>query len=1002
MAAQLLWTFNAEDGTVGQKPPKPPLTAVTGPNIPLITDSPVFSGTKAYDVFLDRNRPTILGAVQNPYRTEARGSTNIFFEFERSYWIGIAFRRTEWDVDVRSGESWPVQVHETPSDWTNWGVGTCQQSAVSTAPIIFLNVNGQMQLRNLNNILWTKPIDIGVWHTIVLHVRWSKGSTGYIESWYDGVPQARYPTTGTRQTHRADSALNAACTPAGQPTVTFIQPIFAFGVYKWDWKIPASDPNNISTTSRRRGTIDAIRLAEDVAGNDDAGGFALVNPGGTAPDTVPPVVSSVTQTVTSTTAQIGFTTNESATTLIDYGTTTSYGQTYSNLSLVTTHSATISGLSAGTTYQYRIRSADANGNTRIEANRTFQTAAASQAVSNIAVANITKNSVTIDWDTPSAMSSVVNYGATTAYGSTVSDPTLTTHHSVTLTGLSPYTVYNYALSGTGSAGSALSSNQTTRTLSEITNVSVASLSATSTRVTWNTTRSTLSVVSYGTTQAYGQSVTETTAATSHSVTLTNLLPSATYNYQIAGDDGVGTTNLTFSTITVPEGISSIVAARGNTSITYSWVTSGAATTKVYYGRTKDYELGFVSDPTLVTSHSIVIPGLTPTTWYYTKIESVNASGAVSTVVRNPVITNSLSGIVSDVFASSTVQSFWTFVDPLANCSRSIVGGALRIAIPSGTSHDFFTGALNAPRLRQATTGNTNFDIQTYLGSTPSLGNQSQGFLVEQDSQVAVRFSFGYNGTSNPKHFYCASFTAGTATTRYNSNVPTQTYPAYLRLQRVGNDFTAYRSNDGYNWSALVTFTFAMTANFVGLLALTAGTNPAFNADFNNFLVDAPVSGTSVSMDYVEPSNDSYEIPIGVVNSMAISFTDGVGDEEDIFSVGITTQKFVPSRAHNRVAETTTSTGTGHLTLLGKIAKHKAFSDRYAVNESVVYGIEHETADEFEIGQGHLKTNGIFVRDICEESSNGDDFVNFSAGVKRIYCCTDANLYNELQAEADRV
>jgi len=987
MTATLVASFNAENGTVGQKVPLP-LTAVSGPNTLFIANSPVFQGTKSYEMVLDRN-------VGTKYRTEVR---EIFWpEFERVYWVGISFIRSEWDLDVKSGESWPIQLHEVPTSWTNWGVGACQQSALSTAPFFCMNSNGQFQFRRFGGVtLWTKPIDLNVWHTLVIQIKVSQGNTGFIRTWYDGVEQARYPTSGTAQTHRRDDQLNVACLPA----TGFIKPQFAMGCYKWDWKIPITDPNNISSTSRRRGYIDTVKIAEDIAGNDDAGGYALVNPGG-APDTNPPVVSAVTQNVTSSTAQIGFTTNESATTIIDYGVTTSYGTTYTNSALVTTHSATLTGLAANTVYNYRIRSVDASGNIRTEANRTFQTTTAAQAVSNIAISNITKNSFTVDWDTSIPMSSVVDYGITTAYGTTVSVPTLVAHHTVVLTGLSPYTTYNFGLSGTSPSGSALSSNQTVRTLSEITNVVSTSLSATSQRITWNTTRSTTSVLNYGATQSYGQSVSESVAATSHSVTLTNLLPSTTYNYIISGDDGVGTANLTFSTITVPEGISAVSAVRTNTSVAYSWITSGAATTKVYYGLTKDYELGSVVDSTLVTSHAITIPGLSPSTWYYTKIESINSSGAVSTLVRNPILTNSLSGVVSDVFATSTVQSLWTFVDPLSNCSRAIVGGALRISIPAGTNHDYFTGALNAPRLRQAS-ANTNFDLQTYIGSTPSLANQSLGFLIEQDANVAVRFSFGYNGTANPRHFYCASFTGGAATTRYNSNSAVQTFPVYLRLRRVGNDFTAYRSNDGFNWTALVTFTFAMTVNFVGLLALTAGTNPAFDADFNNFLVDAPVSGSSITMDYVEPSNDSYEISFEVINSITVDFIDGAGDDGDVFSLQMTTQKFVPSKAHNRVAETTTSTGTGALTLLGKMRGHKAISDRYALNESMIYGIEHETADEFEIGQGHLKDNGTFIRDICEQSSNGDAFVNFSAGVKRVYCCVDAGLYNELQAEADRV
>ena len=52
-------------------------------------------------------------------------------------------------------------------------------------------------------------------------------------------------------------------------------------------------------------------------------------------------------------------------------------------------------------------------------------------------------SITIVWETVDEVDSVVEYGPTTAYGSTASDFDWTAHHEVTLTGLNPFTVYHY-------------------------------------------------------------------------------------------------------------------------------------------------------------------------------------------------------------------------------------------------------------------------------------------------------------------------------------------------------------------------------------------------------------------------------------------------------------------------------------------------------------------------------------------------------------------------------
>jgi hypothetical protein len=95
----------------------------------------------------------------------------------------------------------------------------------------------------------------------------------------------------------------------------------------------------------------------------------------TAPDTTPPVISNVTATnVLSTSATITWTTNEAATSQVEFGTTTGYGTTTPlDPSMVTSHSISISGLTATTQYHYRVTSKDAAGNQTISGDFTFTT-----------------------------------------------------------------------------------------------------------------------------------------------------------------------------------------------------------------------------------------------------------------------------------------------------------------------------------------------------------------------------------------------------------------------------------------------------------------------------------------------------------------------------------------------------------------------------------------------------------------------------------------------------
>ncbi|MFH0890821.1 MAG: Ig-like domain-containing protein [Candidatus Liptonbacteria bacterium] len=66
--------------------------------------------------------------------------------------------------------------------------------------------------------------------------------------------------------------------------------------------------------------------------------------------------------VAATTATITWTTNESASSTVEYGTTSAYGSTVTTSTMATSHSVDLSGLTSATTYHFRVKSADAAGN----------------------------------------------------------------------------------------------------------------------------------------------------------------------------------------------------------------------------------------------------------------------------------------------------------------------------------------------------------------------------------------------------------------------------------------------------------------------------------------------------------------------------------------------------------------------------------------------------------------------------------------------------------------
>jgi len=92
-------------------------------------------------------------------------------------------------------------------------------------------------------------------------------------------------------------------------------------------------------------------------------------------DTDPPVISNVQITPEDVTALVTWTTDEPATSRVEFGLTEAYGNVTSNGALVTAHSVTLIGLDSQTLYHCRISSADAQGNAQATGDQTFTTLA---------------------------------------------------------------------------------------------------------------------------------------------------------------------------------------------------------------------------------------------------------------------------------------------------------------------------------------------------------------------------------------------------------------------------------------------------------------------------------------------------------------------------------------------------------------------------------------------------------------------------------------------------
>lgn len=290
-----------------------------------------------------------------------------------------------------------------------------------------------------------------------------------------------------------------------------------------------------------------------------------------SPDSTPPVISNVMAAGVSTNvATISWATDEASDSQVEYGTSTAYGGSSSlSTAMVTSHSLVLNGLQAGTLYHYRVKSRDAAGNLAVSGDFTFTTAQAADTtppvISGVAANNVTASGATITWTTNELADSQVEYGTSTAYGSsTALDTFLVNAHAALLSGLHAGTTYHYRVKSRDAAGNLAVSGNFTFTTAQATDatppvisgVAANNITTSGATIIWTTDEASDSQVDYGTSTAYGaSSPLNATRVTSHSVVLGSLAADTLYHYRVRSRDASGnaavSSDFTFRTSAPP-------------------------------------------------------------------------------------------------------------------------------------------------------------------------------------------------------------------------------------------------------------------------------------------------------------------------------------------------------------------------------------------------------------------------------------------------------------------
>lgn len=202
----------------------------------------------------------------------------------------------------------------------------------------------------------------------------------------------------------------------------------------------------------------------------------------------------------------------------------------------------------------------------------------------------------------------------------------------------------------------------------------------------------------------------------------------------------------------------------------------------------------------------------------------------------------------DFFPETTIQSPWTFFDPVGDATLEWTGTNAEISVPAGTGHDLWTGSGNgAPRMLQPAP-DTDFQIVVKFESVPSVQYQMQGIIVQETNNHFIRFGTFYS--SGPNLFVAVINGTTLVSTPTVSSI--SSIPMYIRVTRTGNNWEYDYSYDGTTWSNGANFSYTFSVTEVGFYAGNAGANPAFTASADYFWNTADVGFTDTDTQGMTP------------------------------------------------------------------------------------------------------------------------------------------------------
>jgi hypothetical protein len=512
--------------------------------------------------------------------------------------------------------------------------------------------------------------------------------------------------------------------------------------------------------------------ATDLTGNITTDNNNGVDYSFTTPaDVTPPVITNITTpTLGQTVATIQWSTDKPSNSQVLYGTSTAAYAASTTITDtapngVASHSVSLTGLQNATPYYFEVISTDQYGNTATSSQQTLTTLTLpGPQITGVSTSSVDDFDATVTWNTNTNSDSHVYYStSTSAFSASAGNGSLVGGanpfaHTVTLTGLTPGSIYYFYVQSTDQNNNATVDKNgllyysfaTTNSQSPvISGVQAINIMATSTNVVWTTNKLADSAVLYGTSSgsytASSSLLGASSTAFSHSLTLSGLTASTTYYYVVRSTDSggnIGTSpEQTFNTL-IPAGpqiYNVVVASSSDFGATVTWNTDTNSDSHIFYSNgTSTFSLsagtGALIGGSSPYAHTVTLTGLTPSSTYYFYVQSIDVHGISSIDKKDgnyysffttnvlPPVVSGVSVVVND---QTTAGITWV-TDKPAN-SQVLYGTASGVYTASSSVTD--TGLVTAPHsvaLGGLTPATKYYFIAQSLDAAGNIGTSTEG------------------------------------------------------------------------------------------------------------------------------------------------------------------------------------------------------------------------------------------------------------------------------------